>query len=136
MTAPPADRGLSIVQALIVAQQSFPPTPARLQRPATVISYDDTLPQGPMATVLVTGDASPIQAAVLGGAVTVGTRVMVSFEKPRGIFIGAGGGGSGVGPPGPPGADGAPGPTGPAGPTGPTGPPGPLNRTFAYFLTG
>lgn len=67
--------------ALIAAQARADGARQRVQVPASVTSYS-----APTATV-TTDDGGTLDAVSLIGTVTAGDRVMVAFERPRGVFV-------------------------------------------------
>lgn len=67
--------------ALIAAQAKADPARQRVQLPATVASFSS-----PVATVTM-DDGGEIDATSLIGTLTAGDRVMVAFERPRGVFV-------------------------------------------------
>lgn len=88
MTDPVIQAAVATVAALLRAQQQQQTVQDRLLRPAKVVAYD--APTN-VAGVIVDGDTEPVNAVCLTIIPPdVGVRVMVSFERPRGIFVVAG----------------------------------------------
>lgn len=80
-TVDPVGIDLAPALALIAAQAKADGARQRVQIPATVATYS-----APVATV-TTDDGGTLDAVSLIGAVAANDRVMVAFERPRGVFV-------------------------------------------------